>query len=167
MLRTRFGFALRGGGLRGNGFVHFEVGHLELAEKVEQKSVFFRREVSFGFFVESIEHINKLARSVRVNHRFAGARIGIGAEDHGGVASEHANQALETGRRLGSFSGGRGRSSCGLERFCGFVGAFLALHLFNGFLAELTFCRKWAAVNYAKSFIGFVVGQGDNPLKLF
>jgi hypothetical protein len=176
LLRPRLGFGVQGrlSGLRGDGLIDFQVGHFQLAEKIEEHGVFFWRQVSLRFFVKRIEHVDEFVGGFRIDYGLAGARVGVGAEDHGGVAANHADEILEGLRALGDFDGRlrRGGQFGGLgdgmaELFAlGFALAFL-----HGFFAGFTFGGEGAAVDDAEGFFVFVllighlmVGQGDNPL---
>jgi len=149
-------------GLGGNGLVDLEEGHFELAEQVEEERIFLGSEVALGFFVQSVEHIDEFAGRIGIEHGLTGARIGIGAQDHGGVAAEHADEIFESGRALRSVRGRNWRLG-GFRRGSGVmlrgITAGFALLLFDNLLAEFTFRGEGAAIDDAKSLFWFVVSQ--------
>jgi hypothetical protein len=102
-----------------------------------------------------------------IDHWLAGARVGVRAKDHGGVAPQHADEVLEGWETLGRF-GWRRSSRCSC-RFGRRDWSFRRLPLgfplffFNDFLAQFAFGGKRAPVDYAKRFFLFMVfmfGQG-------
>ncbi len=167
-LRTGLCFRL-GCCLRGDGLVDLEIGHLQFAEKIEEQGVFFRREIALRLFVESVQHINQLAGGFGVDHRLAGARVGISAENHGGVAAEHADEILKCRGARGGSRRGRRRSlgGCfrgGRRRMNGGLAASFPLLLFDNFLAQLSLWGEGPAVDDAKCFfvlLVLVVGQSE------
>src|SRR5258708_7210673 len=90
-----------------NRLIDLQIGHLQFAQQIQEQSIFFGREIAFGLLVQSVEHVNQLARGLGINHGLAGARVGVGAKDHGGVAPEHAPELLERSDPLRGFRGGR------------------------------------------------------------
>jgi len=89
------------------GLVDFEVGHFELAEEIEEHGVLFGSEIADGFFAEGIEHIDEFVGGFGIYNGLAGARVGVGAENHGGIAADHADEILEGGTFLGVSLGER------------------------------------------------------------
>src|SRR6267143_392759 len=161
-LRAGLGLGFRGFGR--NSLVDLQKGHLQLAEEIQEQGVFFRREIAFGLLVQSIQHVDQLARGLGIDHRLAGARVGVRAKHHGSVAAEHSYEIFERGGALRCL-GQRWRSSCfcrlrgrgwNLSRLAlGFPLCFL-----DDFLAQFPFGRKRPPVDYAKLYFLFVVGQG-------
>jgi len=97
--------------------------------------------------------------------------VGIGAQHHRGVTSQHANEVFKSGGPLGQFSGRLrsfqfGRVGCG--RF-GSLARSLALGLplffLTGFLAQLSLRGERPAVNDSELFL-LVIRHGDNPSTL-
>jgi hypothetical protein len=155
----RFGL---GGRLSGYGLVDFEIGHLQFAEKIEEHGIFLGRQIAFGFFVKCVEHIDELASGFGIEHRLASARIGVGAEDHGGVAAQHANEIFKSGQALGSVDRRSGRGLGGFRsgRLAhGFAFGF-ALFLFDNFLAQFALSGEGATIYDTKRFFLLVVSQG-------
>src|SRR6266581_3386262 len=74
ILGARLGFSFRR--LCRNRLIDLQVGHLQLAEEVQEEVVFFRCKIAFGFFVQGVEHVNQLACGLGINHRLAGAWVG-------------------------------------------------------------------------------------------
>src|SRR6266851_3918362 len=91
----RAALSLSFGGLGCNGLIDFQVGHLQLAEQVQEQSVFFGSEITFGLFVQTVQHVNEFASGLGINHGLTSARIGIRAKDHSCVATQHANEVFE------------------------------------------------------------------------
>ncbi len=157
--------------LRGDGLVDLEIGHLQFAEKVKEQGVFLAREIALSLFVESVQHINQLAGGFGVDYGLARLRVSVSAENHGGVATEHADEILKCrrarrgvrrGRRRslgGCFRGGRQRMNSGLAASFPFL-------LFDDFLAQFSLGGERPAVDDAKCFfvlLVLVVGQVDFP----
>jgi len=90
-------------GLGRNRLIDFQKGHLQLAQEVQEQVVFFGREIAFGLLVQSVKHVDQLARGLGIDDRLAGARVGICAEHHGSIAAEHADEIFERGSALGCF----------------------------------------------------------------
>jgi len=164
-----FGFGLRGGGLSGNGLVDFEISHFQFAEEVEEQTVFFGREIAFGFLVQGVEHVDELARRVGIEHRLASAWVGVGAKDHRGIAAQHAHQAFKTAGRFWRIGGWRrGGGLLGFRSFGGLLDALFALgftlELFDGFFAQFAVRSKRAAIDHAECRVFLLVlSQGTNP----
>jgi hypothetical protein len=163
-LGAAFGFALGGDRLCSYGLIDFEVGHLELAQKIEEEILFFRSKIALGFFLQGVEHVYEFTRGIGINHRLAGTRVGVGAENHGSVASKHAHEDLKAAVRFRSFGRRRGRL-LGRGSFRGLLRTRLtfgfAFLFFDGFLAKLAIGGEGAAVNYAeRRFILLVFSQG-------
>src|SRR5258708_29836451 len=159
----RAGLSLGFRGLGRNSLIDLQKGHLQLAQEVQEQGVFFRREIAFGLLVQSVKHVNQLARGVGIDHLLAGARVGIGAKDHGSVAPEHSYEIFERGGTLRCL-GRRWRSNC----FCCFwrcgwnlrrLPLGFPLFFLDDFLAQFPFGSKRAPVDNAKCFFLFVVGQ--------
>src|SRR5690242_12628659 len=87
MRSTRLGFGLCGG-LRGNRLINLHVGQFQLAGQVQQKIFFFGSQLSFGFFVQGVKHVDELTGGFGINHGLTRARVGVSAENHGGVLAE-------------------------------------------------------------------------------
>src|SRR6266478_2843724 len=94
-----------------NRLIDLQIGHFQFAQQIQEQGIFFGREIAFGLFVQSVEHVNQLTRGLGIDHGLAGARVSVGAKDHGGVAPKHADEILEGSDALRSFRG-RGRSKC-------------------------------------------------------
>src|SRR6267154_1852874 len=146
-----------------NRLIDLQIRHLQFTQQIQEQSIFFGREIAIGLLVQSVEHVNQLARGLGIDHGLAGAWVSVGAKDHGGVASEHADEILEGSDALRSFRGrGRsnrfgllGRRGGNLRRLAlGFPLFFL-----DDFLAQFPFGGEGAAVDYAKCFFRFVVGH--------
>ena len=162
---ARLRFSLRGGGLRGHGLIDLEIGHLQFAKKIEEERVFLRSQIALGFLVKCVEHVDKFARRFGIDHRLAGAWVRVRAQDHGGIAAQHANQVLESRRAVGSLRGRRCHS-----RFGGLcwrrgwtprgLALRFALFLFDSFLAQFYFGGKGTPVDDSKGLFLLVVGQG-------
>ena len=153
----RLGFRLCGC-LCGDGLIDFEISHFEFAREVEKNGLFFRGQIAPGFFVERVEHVNQFAGGFGIDDGLAGARIGVGAEYHSGIAAQEANKAFESGGALRLLGGSQGlrRLGCG---FCRYFAAGFALFLrfFEGLFAELAIGIKGATVYHAKGFFVSVV----------
>jgi hypothetical protein len=164
--RPHLGFCLRGS-LRRYGLIDLQIGHLQFAKKIEQESVFLGREVSLGFFVQRIQHVDQLMRGFRVDYWLTGARVSVSAQDHGRIAAEHTHEIFERRGTLGNF--GRSLRRGGLGSFGDGVQFFLALGLafffFHRLLAGFTLRSEGAAVDNSERVFLFVIGQGDNPLQ--
>src|SRR5260370_3731689 len=153
------------GGLGRNRLIEIRISQLQMAEQVQEQGVLFGREIAFGFLMQSVEHIDEFACGFGIDHGLAGARVGVGAEDHGGVAAKHADEVLESGDALRSLRGGW-RSGCFCSLWwrrgwdlCSLTLGFPLL-LLDHFPAQFPFSSKRTAVDYAKRFILFMVGQG-------
>jgi nucleoside triphosphate diphosphatase len=157
--------------LRRNGLIDFEVCHLQLAQQIQQEGIFFRRQVAAGLLVQGIEHVDQLARRLRVDHRLTGARIGISAQHHRGIAAQHAHKILEGQRTLwrvdGRLRGYRCSVGCG-RKWGGRLSRGLALgfalrfafFLLDNFLAKIAFRRKWPAIDDPeRRFFLFLIGM--------
>ena len=164
--RFRLGLRCR---LSRNGLVDLDIGHFEFAEQVEQQIVFFGSQIAFGLIVQGVEHVDQFASGVGIDHGLAGTRVGVGAENHGGILAEHADEVFESGQtlwRVGIGGGRAGRSFCffaGCGRsLSGFRFGF-ALLLFDDVLAQFACRSERPAVNDAKRIILFMIGQGQFP----
>ena len=156
---------MRGGGVGGHGLIDFEIGHFEFAGEVEEERIFLRSKVALGLFVKGVEHVDEFAGGVGIDHGLAGTRVGIGAEDHGSVAAEHADEVFKGSGALGSIRsgfgcggwsfGGRGRNFGGSGGFSSGFASFL----FECFLAEFALGGEGAAVDYLETFVVLLVGQ--------
>src|SRR6202048_128164 len=73
------------GGLRCERLIHFQIGHLQFTEQIEQQIFFFGRQVSLGFFLEHVKHVDHFTRRFGIDHRLAAARGWVGGQDHGGA----------------------------------------------------------------------------------
>ena len=148
------------GHLGGQGLVDFEVGHFELAEEIEEHGVLFGGEIAGGFFAQGIEHVNELVGGFGIYNRLASARVGVGAENHGGIAADHAHKIFEGGVFLGGFFG-RGGGGIGGGRGRGFLfGGFdlgFALLLLDNVWAEVAFGGEGPTINDAKSAFGILI----------
>jgi hypothetical protein len=110
--------------------------------------------------VQRVEHVDEFAGRFGIEHGLSGSWIGVGAQDHGGVAAEHANEVFKGGRALGDFGWWSGRNwfrgvGCwrwGMPR--GLASCF-ALFFFDHFFAQFTFSGEWAPVDNAKTFVLF------------
>ena len=151
------------GHLGSQGLVDFEVRHFEFAEEIEEHGVLFGSEIASGFFAEGIEHINEFVGSFGIDDGLAAARVGVGAENHGGIAADHADKILEGGTFLGGFFGGRGGGIGGRRRGgnhpSGFDFGFALLFLDN-VRAEFAFRGEGPAVDDAKSDFGILIRHG-------
>jgi hypothetical protein len=174
-LRPGLGLGVQGrlSGLRRDRLIDFQVRHFQFAEKIEEQGVFFGREIALRFFVKGIEHVDEFVGGFGVDHGLTGARVGIGAENHGGIAADHSNEIFEGLRALGYFDGRLLRRGGRFRRFgCGMAELFalgFALPFFHGFFAGFTFGGEGAAVDDAEGFffVVLMIGQGDNPLGIY
>src|SRR5437016_5243760 len=91
----RAGFGLGFGGLGRNRLIDLQKGHLQLAQEIQEQIVFFRREIALGLLVQSVKHVDQLARGLGIDHGLAGARVSVRAEHHGSVAAEHADEIFK------------------------------------------------------------------------
>src|SRR5712664_1926151 len=158
------GLSLGFRGLGRNRLIDLQKGHLQLAQEVQEQVVFFRGEIAFGLVMQSVKHVNQLARGVGIDHRLAGARVSVRAEHHGSVAPEHSNEIFERGGTLRCL-GRRWRSNCfcclgGCGRNLRRLPLGFPLFFLDDFLAQFAFGGKRTAVDNAKRFFLFVVGQG-------
>ena len=169
LLRASLRFGVGGGGLGGDGLVDLEIGHLQFAEEIQEQIVFLGSKIALGFFMQGIQHVDEFVGGFGVDDGLAGARVGVSAKNHGGVAAQHANEIFERLRALGSVdgrleSGGflLGSFSDGMLEFFALGFAFFFL---GGFFAKFAVGGKGAAVDDAKGvfFFVLVIGQGDNP----
>lgn len=161
-LGSAFGLGGDFGHFRGHGFGDFEVGQFEFAQEIEEHVVFFGSEVAFCFLLEGIEHVDEFASGFGINHGLTGIWVGVCAQNHGGIAADHADEIFESGKffggvdeRLGAFRAGVGG---GLGFGFYFFAACFALLLFNDVFADFTFGSERTAVNYLEAFV-FVVGH--------
>src|SRR6266568_87857 len=162
ILGARLGFSFRR--LCRNRLIDLQVGHLQLAEEVQEEVVFFRRKIAFGFFVQSVEHVNQLACGLGIDHRLAGAGVGVSAEHHCCVAPQHSDKIFECGNTFWRLRRGRsGRCLCCLGR-CGWaLWGFLLrfpLYFLGNFLAQFALRGKRTPVDNAKRIFLLMVGQG-------
>src|SRR5262252_5426226 len=168
VLWALLGGVLCRGGVGCDGLVDLEIGHLELAREVEKQSVFLGREITFGFFMESVEHVDELASGFGIDDGLPGAWVGVSAEDHGGVAAEHTDEILEGSGALGRIAGSLARWSrrgrCRLRRSHSLASRFASFCL-KRFLAQFTVGGEGAAVNYLETFVVLLVGH-SNPRRL-
>lgn len=155
------------GHLGGEGLVYLEVGHFEFAKEIEEHGVLFGSEIADGFFAEGIQHIDEFVGGFGIDNRLAGARVGVGAENHGGIAADHAHKIFESGTFLGDFFGGRGGGIGDRWRrrffLCFLNGGFdlgLALLLLDDVRAELAFGCEGPAIDDAKSAFGILIRHG-------
>src|SRR6266700_5301595 len=121
--------------------------------------------------IQIVKHVDQLARRVGVDHRLAGARVSVPAKNHGGVATQHADEILKSGEALWGLSGRRsgrcfGRFGRGGWNLCCLALGF-PLFLLDDFLAQFPLGSKRATVDNAKRFFLFVVGQGTSLSKLY
>jgi hypothetical protein len=159
-LGALFGWIVGPGGVGGHGLVDFEVGHFEFAGEIEEQAAFFGSEIALGFFVKRVEHVNELAGGFGIDDGLAGARIGVRAEDHGGVAAKHADEIFKSWQFLRSFSGSLASRRSGWFRRLGSFTDGLARFLFQCFFAEFALRGKRAAVDHFEAFVVFLVRQG-------
>jgi MazG family protein len=157
----RAGLRLGFGGFGRNRLIDLQIGHLQLAEEVQEHVVLFGREISFGLIVQGVKHVDEFVRRIGVDHRLASARVGIRAKNHGGVAPQHADEVLEGREALGSL---RWRwSRCGFSCLDGWGWSLrglpfgFPLFFLDDFLAQFAFGGKGAPVDYAKCFLLFMV----------
>lgn len=165
-LRPSLGFCLRRG-LCCYRLIDLEIGHFQFAKQIEEEAVFLGREVSLGFLVQGIEHVDQLMGGFRVDDGLAGARIGIGAEDHRRVAADHADEIFEWLRSLGKIGGRlrRGRLGSFGDRMQLLLALGLAFLLFHRLFAGFTLGGKGTAVDNSERIFLLVIGQGNNPLQ--
>src|SRR5712664_3085514 len=161
-LRARLGLDLRR--LRRNRLIDLQKGHLQFAKEIHQQGLFFRRKIALRFFVQGVKHVDQFARSFWIDHRLAGARIRVSAEDHGGVAAEHADQVFERGDPRGQLRRrrrGRGRRRLRMRnRAHRGLALCFAFFLFHYFFAQLALGSERATVNDAERLFLFLFGQG-------
>jgi len=147
--------------LGGDRLRDLQIGHLELAEEVEQEAVFLRRKPTRGLLAEGVQHVDELPGCFGIDDRLPSARVGVGTQDHCCVAAQHANEVFECGRMLGRWFGCLGgcrRGLWGRGRRGRRIIPRIAL-LLGDVLAKLAFGIEQATINDAKAFFRFLFGQ--------
>src|ERR1700751_3324197 len=121
--------------------------------------------------MQRVEHVNQLARGVRINDWLAGAWVGVAPQHHGCVAAQHANQILKRGRTLwrvgcrGRFAVGVGsrRSWCCCPLLLGFLARFAFLFL-DDLLPQFAFRGKGPTIYDAERLFWFLLWHGQPQL---